>query len=513
MKNYHIGRDGTPRVCPAQIKCTLGGLHGTLEQVQQEIDRINAEHHGFITTLDEAGKMDDRVARRVMRGALKVAAEDSTATKAVEEISELRKSIRQIAIEAGGGTYDANSGAKKSIRQIAIEAGGGTYDAKYDFDNYDRWDPNQQLNNFTARLNEEKAEEIREQAKADYSELALSFFKRKKYEPMIIGIGRKFAANIKSKQEAKEFYDAHFNKEELKQQKKDARMINLTNKAYRIFDSAALGVTVSNPISAFATIPVSLFAKKIYNRVSNKQIESYSKKLHERMEKNKDNIQKSASEYINPTAHITARERNSVKYEDYTMTPNEVREYARDFLKEKYGLELSVPIHTNGNMNFKEKSKTHAIVQNYYKTKGSSEYRSNVNKHIPIKMEFSEKFIANANEDTIKSVIRHEATHYAMARKGLTGQEITSGSSRFERELRKNNATSSQEHIDSIFKDNVDEELLRVKTDKGYVINTGHRLTREESRANKAKREQRKRMNRSAEVQEMPTRRTRLART
>ena len=44
-KKYHIGRDGTPKVCTAKGECKLGGKHfDNLEAAQKYADELNEKN-------------------------------------------------------------------------------------------------------------------------------------------------------------------------------------------------------------------------------------------------------------------------------------------------------------------------------------------------------------------------------------------------------------------------------------------------------------------------------------
>lgn len=42
---YHIGDSGEPTLCPAKIKCRIGGIHGDYETVLKAAEKQNEEHY------------------------------------------------------------------------------------------------------------------------------------------------------------------------------------------------------------------------------------------------------------------------------------------------------------------------------------------------------------------------------------------------------------------------------------------------------------------------------------
>lgn len=452
QKMYHIGRDGTVKECRAHKQgCQLGGVHGSAEVVQQEIDRINAKHHGFITNLDEASKIDDKVERRVMRSSMKVSEEESVSNKATVSLMQAAK--------------------------LAAEKTSASWDDKPQED-APLWD-------------KDKAYEIHKEAKGVRKQIISDFFNPRKMEPVIVGIGRRFAAKIRNAKEAGEFHKAHFDEEELKRQKAMVRPIVMANMGHKAFKVAAVGLAISNPVTAVATVPVSLMIRKVRQRQALGTLNGYYESIYDKMEENKDSVK------LNATAHISERERKSARYSNYTMTPNEVREYARDFLRDKYGLELSVPVFTDNSF-LGGAAGSVSMIPKGARTNKEIKEGMLTKERIPIKMTFSEGLIKNGDEDAIKSVIRHEAIHYALARKGVIGSELSDGGETFERELLKHKTSSSPEVVGTQWEGNIDPNILKAKTEKGLIASTGHRMYKSERDAYNARKRE-VRLSRKAE--------------
>lgn len=110
---------------------------------------------------------------------------------------------------------------------------------------------------------------------------------------------------------------------------------------------------------------------------------------------------------------------------------NDIVNFSKKFLKEAYGLELTIPIVINGRLSSCE---------------GYFAYNRRNNKRTPLRIEFSERYLALSMldaEDGILSVIqlvKHELIHYACF---MLNKPFSDGDEYFENELLKHGSSAS----------------------------------------------------------------------
>lgn len=106
------------------------------------------------------------------------------------------------------------------------------------------------------------------------------------------------------------------------------------------------------------------------------------------------------------------------------MNQFEIENYCRYFLKEHYGIDLSIPVNANSRL-----------------TRTLGKFVFNSETHEAARLEFSKKFMLSEKPsgDKIK-VIKHECIHYALF---LTGKPYNDGDPYFEGELVKHDSIST----------------------------------------------------------------------
>lgn len=107
------------------------------------------------------------------------------------------------------------------------------------------------------------------------------------------------------------------------------------------------------------------------------------------------------------------------------MTQPQIEKYAKDFLKNQYNLELTVPIEINARLK---------RVLGRFRNMGA-------NNRKPIKIEMSKQYLIHGKLEDIQSTIRHECTHYALY---VTGKPYKDGEKLFESELKKHGTNSTR---------------------------------------------------------------------
>lgn len=111
------------------------------------------------------------------------------------------------------------------------------------------------------------------------------------------------------------------------------------------------------------------------------------------------------------------------------MTQRQIETYAREFLRNQYNLEMTVPFLVNPRLITTLGKFVHRID------------RRDSSNRIPLKLEISKRFLIDGNLEDIKSTIRHECTHYALY---MMGKPHKDGHPVFEGELRKHNTGSTR---------------------------------------------------------------------
>lgn len=98
--------------------------------------------------------------------------------------------------------------------------------------------------------------------------------------------------------------------------------------------------------------------------------------------------------------------------------------YTRNFLKQNYNLELTVPVRINNRL-----------------SRALGRFSYNQRSRMPVAIEFSKHLIATQDVDMILDVARHEAIHYALF---VQGKPHKDGEPLFESELVKHNSKSTR---------------------------------------------------------------------
>lgn len=105
------------------------------------------------------------------------------------------------------------------------------------------------------------------------------------------------------------------------------------------------------------------------------------------------------------------------------MSQQEIEKYCREFLKDNYNLELSIPVKINPRLS----STLGRFV--HYDGWGS-----------PLHLEFSKKFLTSGKDKDIIDVLRHECIHYALY---VLKKPFIDGEKYFEDELIKHGVPST----------------------------------------------------------------------
>lgn len=105
------------------------------------------------------------------------------------------------------------------------------------------------------------------------------------------------------------------------------------------------------------------------------------------------------------------------------LEKTEIEEFCRFFLAENYGVELAIPVVLNPRLT---------------RTLGS--FIHNPKTKTPIELEFSKKFMENAELDAKIKIIKHECIHYALF---VQEKPYKDGEALFEEELIKHNSVAT----------------------------------------------------------------------
>lgn len=104
-----------------------------------------------------------------------------------------------------------------------------------------------------------------------------------------------------------------------------------------------------------------------------------------------------------------------------TKVLNDIRKYARMFLKEEYNIDLNIPVELNGRLSLSLGRFTHTSKK-------------------AIKMDFSKNLVKYYDMEEILGTIKHECIHYALF---LKNKPFDDGDEYFEKELKKHGAPST----------------------------------------------------------------------
>ena len=144
---------------------------------------------------------------------------------------------------------------------------------------------------------------------------------------------------------------------------------------------------------------------------------------------------------------------------------NDIVNFSNKFLKEAYGLELTIPIVINGRLSSYE---------------GYFAYSRRNEKRTPLRIEFSERYLALSmldTEDGILSVIqliKHELIHYACF---MLNKPFSDGDEYFENELLKHGSSASASTRKSLIKacDSISYRIIDVYEIGGVERRFTHR--------------------------------------